>query len=191
MANEKVIELSQPPFNRQMYNVNNSYMDLAWQQWFNRLYKRVGGIKASSNSDLQDNSAENSNDISSLKQNVQTNIDNISKLDTRLSEAESTLSSVENQQDIDHESIVTAGQLISQLTLKVDTNTQNIATNTQNISTNTQDITNLKQRKAFSQVSSLPTGSNYANTLVFYSGNMCYTLNGTDYFKISDNSPVT
>lgn len=191
MAETKVVELSQPPFNRQMYNVNNGYLDLAWQQWFNKLYKRVGGVKASSNSDLQDNSAENSNDIQSLKNNVQTNIDNIKKLDDRLTPAEKTLASVVNQQDIDHENLVTAGQAINSLNNKVSNNTNSIESINKEISSISSDITNLKQKKAFSQVSSLPQGPSYANTLVFYSGSMCYTLNGTDYFKISDNTAVS
>lgn len=187
-----IIEISQPPFNRPIYNPQMGYMDLAWQDWFQRLYKRVGGNKASSNSTLGENSTENSNDIASLKTNIQTNIDNIEKLDKRLTTTEETLENTVAQQDIDHESIVTAGQLISSLQTSVQTNTQNInslTNNYNNISSRVQTLENKKS--AFTTVSVLPSSSEYANSFVLYAGNICYSSDGVNWKKVSDNSVVT
>lgn len=187
-----IIEISQPPFNRQIYNPQLGYMDLAWQDWFQRVYKRIGGSKASSNSTLESNSTENSTDISALKVNIQTNIDNIEKLDTRLTTAEDTLKNTVSQQDIDHESIVTAGQLINSLQTSVQTNTQNITTLTTNYNNLATRVDDLEDKKsAFTQVSALPSSSEYANSFVFYSGNICYSTDGVNWKKVSDNSVVT
>ncbi len=187
MAKKKT-SLALPPTRQRMIDPSTGFVLEVWRRWFNDIFVRSGGSEAYSNSDLSENNTDNSNSIEELKENININIQNIEKLDKRLAQSERDITTIENAQDNDHTSIVA--------------NSQNIELIKQNITTIQKDIDTLKIKtdnidnkvnkiKGFYSVTSLPVDPTFANKFVLYAGSICYSTDGSNWFKVSDNSSVT
>lgn len=187
--------LSNPPYNEKIIDQNGN-VSLKWMRWYMDLMKRVGGYNGRSATQLQDSIESNTGDITTLDQNIKINANNISTLNGLIGELQTLVDTIQQTQNNDHESIVSNSTDIANIKTDLTSAQQKINTNTQDIDTietNVSNLSTLIDNLPFKQVSTLPTGNAYINKFVYYTSasSICYSINGTEWRKISDNTIVT
>lgn len=162
--------LSRPPYNTPCTDPRTGLMTNSWVDYNEQLWRKIGP-NTSSLSDLESVDTSNSNDISSLKQNINTVSENVSKVDQRTTTNEEDISDLKSQQNIDHESIVTAGQEITKLKQSDTTQSQEISDIKNDVEDNTNKINSIQEKLyKIRQVSALPNSSQYASEIVRLTG---------------------
>lgn len=184
MADKKKVTLSPPPSSRRLVN-NEGFILNDWLRYFNSFYLRMGGPDAPTNTELKENNVSNSNDITELKENIQTNADNITSLDKRLTVSERDITTLNNNDSSQDKSILANSKAIDESNRKIETANENIETNMN-------DINLLKEKKDFEIWTSLKKGDQYKQKIVYYTvaASICYSVDGTNWKKIGDNSDV-
>lgn len=150
---------------------------------------RVGGYNGKSATQLQSGIENNTEDISTLAKNIDINSANIETLNGLIGALQVEVDTLEQTQNNDHQSIVANGSSIEEIKTEIVTINDSIST----IETDITSINNKINNLPFTNVGTLPTGASYANKIVYYTtvAGLCYSLNGTVWYKVSDNTVVT
>ncbi len=193
MAVSSKSTLSNPPYNEKIITEQGT-ISLTWMRWYMDLMSRVGGYNGRSATQLQTSIENNTSDINTLATNIEINADNITTLNKLLGDLTSAVDTLKQTQNNDHESIVANSSSITEI--KEDITDINTAITTINqaitdINTKITALSNSIDKLPFTQVTTLPTGSAFINKIIYYSGNLCYSIDGTTWKKISDNSTVS
>ena len=132
-------------------NPQNGRLNQEWRLWFNKLYNRAGSDDAPSNLYLANAVSQNTVDITTLKEKVNTLTNDLNDLTDIVNQNTNDITSLgirvtTNESDISNLKINVSQNTtdISNLKTQVDSNTSNIASLNTQVGTNTTDITNLK-----------------------------------------------
>lgn len=174
MAITKQSALSRPPYRSPISK--DGFISSEWIQYFDAIYRRIGGANSVSNNDLNDANSANASDLASLKQSVVTLEENQNKLSDKVSTNSSDISTLQANQKQDHESIVTTAERLTNLQNSLNNLSDEVATindNIDNINIGIQNINN--QLYKAKSVSALPDASANAFTLAAYNGGLYFS----------------
>lgn len=178
--------LSQPPYGKPVVDPSTGFMSMAWRIWHDALKRRLGNTYSNSISDLQDSGVDNANNLNDLKTSVSIIDDNLDKVDSRTTVNEKDIKDLKNQQDIDHENIVTNGQVINEVKNSVSSMDTEVKEIQQDITIINNNINSINQvLNKVSTVSSLPTGSQYKGTFVIYNSQLCFSFDGNNWVAVT------
>ena len=178
--------LSKPPYMKPVVDSKTGFMSMNWRVWFDSLQRRLGDTYSSSLSNLEDSGIDNANSLADLKQSVTVIDDNVDKIDVRTTKLEKEMSEVINQQDSDHEDIVTNGQSIALINNNINTINNEITDINSDITTIQQNIVDINNvLNKVPTVTSLPSGSSWAGKFVVYNNQLCFSFNGTSWVAVS------
>lgn len=132
-------------------NPQNGRLNQEWRLWFNKLYNRAGSDDAPSNLDLANSVSQNTVDISTLKENVNTITTDLNNLTDIVNQNTTDINTLEIRvTDNDNKIAILQDEVsqntsdITDLQTQVNINTADISSLNTSVADNTTDITALK-----------------------------------------------
>lgn len=164
----------QPPIHAPISDLNRGgRVTQPWLSYFDAERRRSGGTYATSQRDLEDSNIGNAETIEEVKVSIGVLETNIEHINAEKEEIQKQIRKIINDQGIDHESIVSAGSKLEELTTEISTIKENIATINEDIKTLKDDNGKVEV------VDQLPSDSKYNNKFVIFKSELYINIGGT------------